>query len=734
MRLTLRTLLAYLDDVLEPAEAQQLGEKIQESEFATKLVHRIRDCMRMDKLGAPRLSGRAAGLDANTVSEYLDNTLSAERVVDFEKYCLESDVHLAETACCHQILALVLGEPANVDPDARGRIYNLLAEHDAILRAGHDATLRAGHDATLRAGHDARGPGALAARSPSPEQTSPDKPSAASLNGSKGRSAELVQPAGKLADARLSRKAEVPDYLRTVSGGASAWWKVLAVVLVAVLLVCVVMMASGPLWHGSLNIQKSERAGSSIADVEKPLSVEKAKDDAKAATADSGDPIKVVDKDTSANKPAVKVEPREVNKPNNARVEVPFDPAKLLPELLPPPKESPENPLRSDAPPPPEPSKVAVLTSMESVLFRLDRKAGHWSRVPSLGALSPGDLLLCPPACKNALGLQGDLNVHLMGDTRLELLRSAPDQPPTLGVYYGRLLLMPNADPKSPLLLQAGDRPARVTFAKAGDALAVEVRLVRQPGTNPETTLSRYVVDLVALGNGSVVWEEAQAKPLSIAAPGRHTLGLAAGEPQPEGRPEWIERGEQLSSSEALAVKTLDDQLRGNAAKNLDEELAVEWAAYRQWEVRNMAHRWLISLDRFDAAVTALGNKERRESWPKIVEHLRLAVARDPKTAAAVRGAFEAARGDKAAGLYRMLWGYSEENLKAGDAKQLVDYLDHTDLDYRVLSWWCLTDITGKSFNVFYRPEQESALREAHVKRWRQMLEKGEIVPAKKKP
>ena len=52
-QLTLRTLLAYLDDTLEPALARQLGAKVADSEVAQKVIERIKKVTRRRGLRAP---------------------------------------------------------------------------------------------------------------------------------------------------------------------------------------------------------------------------------------------------------------------------------------------------------------------------------------------------------------------------------------------------------------------------------------------------------------------------------------------------------------------------------------------------------------------------------------------------------------------------------------------------------------------------------------------------------
>ncbi len=130
MRLTLRTLLAWLDDTLQPAEVRAIGKQVSESPFAQELSERIHRVTRQRRLSVPGSSG-PDGCDPNIVASYLDNDLDAEGVADYEKRCLISDVHLAEVASVHQILSL-LGQKVKVPSEARARMYNLVRGRETV--------------------------------------------------------------------------------------------------------------------------------------------------------------------------------------------------------------------------------------------------------------------------------------------------------------------------------------------------------------------------------------------------------------------------------------------------------------------------------------------------------------------------------------------------------------------------------------------------------------------------
>jgi len=123
MRLTLRTLLAYLDEVLPAPQAEEIGKKLQESPMGNSLVRRIQDVLRQRRLSSPSVTGPGMGIDPNAVAEYLDGTLPADGIASVERICLESDLHLAEVASCHRMLAELHRDPTALEPfdEANGR-------------------------------------------------------------------------------------------------------------------------------------------------------------------------------------------------------------------------------------------------------------------------------------------------------------------------------------------------------------------------------------------------------------------------------------------------------------------------------------------------------------------------------------------------------------------------------------------------------------------------------------
>ncbi len=731
MRLTLRTMLAYLDDILEPDDTEDIGKKIEESEFATNLVHRTRDCMRRLRLGVPALFGRGLAEDPNTVAEYLDNTLGPERVGEFEKICLESDVHLAEVASCHQILTLVLGEPAEIDPRSRQRMYGLAAQVDAPPVQSD----------SLKAG------AAVAARSPAGPPPVTRRP-----------------------------KPEVPEYLRE---SRSRRWTVAAMVLVAALLTLGGLVALGPpevreqllaLVGASSTeepaveapTQPAAETGADAPPAEpQPAAETEATTEAPPAEAPAGDehstaeaapsvpeateetkpapvedaaavkplaPAVPVDEDSTAP-PAPEPSPPEPD--SEAAVPVAPEPVAAKPGAadMPADESAPPEPA-ADAAPVEEPAELGRFVSKkgaEEVLLRRDAESGQWRRVPSMTALAKGDEVLALPLFRPVLSLSSNITLQAEGAARLQLVGWSEQQAPVLAIGYGHWTMATVGKPDNSLVLKFGDQSIQLTFVDGDATLALDVHQVLPPGADPETQPVELVVDLYAT-NGVIRIREGE-KLLELTAPQHAALGTTTAAPAGDELPKWVTS--DPVSSNRQAIEAIEPLLPNDKSVDvlLTELSDPHSSVGRRREARALAIRCLAALDNFEPCVDALSDPKEKQFWPTAMEELRSAVARSPETAAKVRTTFESKRGADAGALFRMLWGYSADDLKNGGARDLVDALDNNALDYRVMAFWNLTNITGPG-NHGYRPEDRAASRVRAYNAWKEKLRQGKIVPA----
>jgi hypothetical protein len=125
--------------------------------------------------------------------------------------------------------------------------------------------------------------------------------------------------------------------------------------------------------------------------------------------------------------------------------------------------------------------------------------------------------------------------------------------------------------------------------------------------------------------------------------------------------------------------------------------------------------------------------------WQDYIEQLRGGLGRGPETAAAIRAALAKQYGQSGEELYRMLWGFTDKDLRAGDDEMLVKSLDHETLAMRVVSFQNLKEIVGGATH-HYQPELSAAKRQQAVRTWKKLRDSGAIVwkangePATKPP
>ena len=364
------------------------------------------------------------------------------------------------------------------------------------------------------------------------------------------------------------------------------------------------------------------------------------------------------------------------------------------------------------------------------VLLKYDATAAVWQRLATEEPLVAGQQLLALPAYRPRIELTSAVTVDLLGGTRVTLLAAGPEGPAGVEVSYGRVVVKPLAQPRGRLRLVVGGCKGVLTLVEPESIAAVEVNHAHSPGVNPETESSKITCDLY-VSQGAVVWDEGLGKnPVEISSPARLSLLPPAKGPATIGGasvPKWI-AFEPIGPLDQRAAAVIAQSLQSNRSARLG---LLELADHRQREVRWLATRCLGYLGHFDPMVAALDDMSRRIEWLDCVDQLRLAVARSPETAAAVRQAIEKQFSDESAELYRMLWGYSDKDLSGGEDLKLVNYLEHERLAFRFLAFWNLKDVTG--LGLFYRPELPAAKRSQSTKHWKSRQQSGRSASAQRR-
>ena len=146
--------------------------------------------------------------------------------------------------------------------------------------------------------------------------------------------------------------------------------------------------------------------------------------------------------------------------------------------------------------------------------------------------------------------------------------------------------------------------------------------------------------------------------------------------------PTWVD------NPDATAIEvTSSQELKRYLA--LDRQIGLsllERAEFRREEVRALACRCLCSLDSFEPSIKAFDDPTQRSYWQVHFDAIRFACSRNSESATRLSAELQKIYGAEAAMLYRMFWGFSQEQLDGGAAKALVAQLEHPVMMVRVLA------------------------------------------------
>ncbi|XZE20694.1 hypothetical protein SH449x_000578 [Pirellulaceae bacterium SH449] len=782
MRLTLRTLLAYRDGVLDSKDAALLESKLRDSSTAQQISQRIDDGMANPRLAPIPVDAKEFGFDANHIAEYLDDTIAVDQIPAMERCCLENNALLSEVGSCHRVLTKALAAPVDIPWELRDRILALPAAPSVkpsrlkILRLGKDgSTVR--FDAPTVAKYDAvrHNPTVVQQDRVQQDRVQQDtiKQEAVPAHGEPAISSVVdnnqlpavrpspSEPRGSGIELNEGLGHQVPEYL---IGQDRSWLKnAAAVVMLVCALVLVAFLAIGPL----------ERLQSMLGEEYSTVDVKPPRPSAENLSSDNKSRQPSIEKDAgiAGQKPSSTetVGSREETLPSVAAagsIEKPVSgkeggtadnsasgaseagsseaasgaaPAAIAGEAD---KVITENDVAKSQPPsaastagsngassdasPAGPAVKWLPETKESsqslVFYRnpLDPSLA-WQKIELGFSTAMGDIVV-PPHQRTEFVTLGGIRIVVCDAAQLEF------QAKSTSMAYGRALLFPTPDGRS-FELETPTGLCRIEFADLSSSCAIEIR--HNWGENTREDLIQGNLKTVCSvtlfgiqGVSSVSWrasEVVQQEELQVGDELQLLESGAASKSDMTAAPNWFRTSVERSIDQ-FAVQDAN-KVFGRSNEKSASELLVELSQSKRAETASLATRILCQFGRFDGLLGSNGFIARKGSYTHLQTWLPELV--NVLGEASMRSKFfEAAKESlesRTVDVLRLLVTHSTRQMREGGERLLIESLSSNQQDERLLAIVQLNQLTGKTLG--FHPEKNST---DAIQQWRKTLAKEE--------
>jgi hypothetical protein len=761
MRLTLRTLLAYLDDVLIANQSKEIGQKIQESPVAQDIIERLREVTRKRRLDAPGLDDTT--LDLNTTAEYLDNTLAPDKVAGVEQLCLDREEYLAEVASTHQILTMVLGEPVEVNPQTRQRMYSL-GEDSAPLSATIPtrANASAQTDAVTAATNSSHTVPDYLKPAPWPQRFWPGTLVVALAIGwlyvfFTDTTFQKNVPDQNQVVNNTEVVAPLPQNVSAPAPAANSAVVVAPAPMASSSTVAVAMTSAGPglsapATSGTTTLPANTTAPNTVAMTEVPPTP--------APAANSG--TMPVSNTPGSNTPGT-------NAPGTNGEQVamnPNAPASTTPTTVTP---VPINVPDGSQPTPPKPNtemKSPTVTpepvpvipasspipklvnlSNDNVLIRQVFIAEDWYEVMKGKEIFVDELLGTPPPFRDTLEMKSlGLSIELDGGTVCQFMQPTLDTDFGLQIKRGRVVLktMPPADPATAkpirFYLKVGVKTWPIILNPGDSFLGFEV-IPRLPQHLEEDfgTETHAVTMRVDRGTFQIKLQDNND---FITLKGPQLMTLAALQPQ-----NVVVRARDLGQSPLSQLNSGDWMVENTRQKTtMQKKYAKEYLAefdvngkdepepvwlnltslvtgdssrMADFAVEALTLKAFSKGDDADLLVMALARSDHEDARKSAIDGLREWLPTDPQNRILLRNSLQTSFSPETALLvYQLLWGYNTQDLHDPIiSHQLIDLLLHEHIAVRELTIYQIERLTNN--NNGYKALERAGSREAVVRRWK---------------